>query len=144
MVRLIFMRFLSLISLLMALVPGQGADTNPDNWTGVMWGLNVKGKNYSCHVLERELATTPKWNPETEAPPVSAATAIKLARGRLSELFPSIMDWQVARIELALYRSDRWYYAVEFESNRANPDGSTVAKIPVLMNGKLGLIESNE
>jgi hypothetical protein len=138
------MRSLTGLILLIAYASAEGAETNPDNWTGIMWGLNVKGKNYTCRVLERELATTPKWNPETEVPPVSTANAIKLARARLSELFPTIMDWRLTRIELASYRSDRWYYGIEFESDRTSPDGPTVARVPVLMNGKLGLIEPNE
>jgi hypothetical protein len=128
--------FLSLSS-----TPFHAADPDPrDRLIGTSWGMFIQGKDYVCHVSDVDLRTTPKWDPEAEAPPVSIQTAVKVARDRLAELFPSIQHWRLREVMFSYAaRPDRWYYEVRF--NSLNPEKEDHARIPVLMNGKVGSID---
>jgi hypothetical protein len=132
-----------LLSLFLSWVPLQAADTAWDDLIGISWSIYLQKKQFSCVVPEKTILETPKWDPEAAPPPVSIPTAIKLARGWLAKALPTAHEWKVERIECAQYgTTGRWFYEVTISSGSLNHKEDDYPRIPVLMNGQLGVIKS--
>jgi hypothetical protein len=96
------------------------------------------GKKYEFRINDEDLQKTPAWSPGQENPPLSARSAIEIARKQLATLLPNGKDWRLYAVTLRPIE-DRWIYLVEFlEPLRGDGGGQQVSsgfQLVVLMNG---------
>ena len=96
------------------------------------------GRTYEFHISEQDLQKAPVWAPDQDNPPLSARSAIDIAKKEIAALLPNGKDWRLFEVTLRPV-DDHWVYLVQFlEPLRTDGGGqqlSTGFQIVVLMNG---------
>ena len=106
------------------------------------------GKKYSFHAPSEVLAQSPKWNPESNEPPLSFGKAKEIAENwsakseiKLSNYFVTLIN----RGEFCDRLSGHWVYLFHFRSEEKEHLRKEGAKmVGVLMNGELLLPEIDD
>lgn len=76
------------------------------------------GTNYSQRITHEQAPTLPSWNPESEPCPLSANEAIRIARARITTLFPQATAWKLSSFSLhPLHNTDKWVYRILFKTD---------------------------
>jgi hypothetical protein len=96
------------------------------------------GKKYEFRISEQALQNTPVWTPDQDNPPLSARSAIDIAKNEMAALLPNGKDWRLYEVTLRPL-DDHWVYLVQF-LEPLRPDGggqqlSNGFQVVVLMNG---------
>jgi hypothetical protein len=96
------------------------------------------GKTYEFRIPEQDLQKTPVWSPDQDNPPLSARSAIDIAKKEIATLLPNGKDWRLYEVTLRPV-DDHWVYLVQFlEPLRTDGGGQQLSKgfqVVVLMNG---------
>lgn len=104
------------------------------------------GKTYVSAVSEAKLLESPAWDEGESNPPVSARSAMNLARIALEAAIelPEDCEWQQGSLQLMRppmsdRRNERWVWFVRFDGVKKTGvlPGSHKIQIMVLMNGKV-------
>lgn len=71
-------------------------------------------KRYDFNITSSLLASTPIWDKDETNPPLSARSAMAIARTSLRTLFADGDQWRLTEVALHPVHSDRWVYLVTF------------------------------
>lgn len=96
------------------------------------------GKKYEFRISQQDLQKTPVWAPDQDNPPLSARSAIDIAKKEIATLLPNGKDWRLYEVTLRPV-DDHWLYLVQFlEPLRTDGGGQPLSngfQVVVLMNG---------
>jgi hypothetical protein len=107
----------------------------------MLWGQgDPDGRMFEYTVTKSEFGKLPAWLPEKEAPPLTIARAIEIAKKATRADHPEfveLMPWEIHINQVGSYDGQsRWFYVVRmYPVVNGSPSISSGISVVVLMNG---------
>ena len=111
----------------------------PDGRVVMSFSSYFAGEHFEFAVTRTELEMSPRWLPDSPAPPLAIRDAVSVGRSKLVQLVPASADWTFRQVTLHPTQVENvWLYSVQFSPTPPTAVGGIVEpyRIMVLMDGR--------